>query len=710
METKVHVLHLLAVTVVTLVSVSWSASDVDTAVTLRLSQPANLRHTAQSACFEDFCRCHNKTADCSKNYGRLTYVPKLPANIRNLTFSYNNLTKISRDDFFQNVTRITTLDLSDNGLEYISQGAFSDLEDLCTLYLGRNILTYMAISPVFLAKGLSSLYLAYMDLGAIPKTWFFEKPMPPLMTLDLSGNRLQHLSLSVLSSVNTFTALVFKDCRTSSVTSAYFPHLELLDLRSNALFDLPESCRNGTSLFPLLRKIYFSENKFSGFHGEICLPKLEHLILSKNPITVVETDMFNSHRFPSLKMLWLESVVSLTKLEQFAFRGPTLKVLSLMFCGISFSSDVVHPDVFAGIPNLETLQISHNLGTGISEDKFNHLLGSLKNLKRLYIGIFDLFSISIDAFINSSSLTTLKLYGNKISDIPGGIFDSMKNLTVLDLNRNQIQVIRETTFSEATRQQLRSLDVSGNPFMCDCDILWFQNWLVSSPSLFSKHHRSYTCSNMDNMALKSFTMNEQACVFSTQTNKILIACVVLFLFLLLLLSVVFQYRWHIRLMVAFRGHGEIMRRRLMEEHFTYDVFLSCAEEDEDWVLRHLLPHLEGRQGLRACFHKRDFLPGKNILDNIVDSVKSSKKFVLVFSKHFALSRWCQFELDLCLGHVLDNDDALVVILLDDASSRDLTSTMKAVLGTMTYIQWQECPDVRASFWRRLELSLAEIMP
>ncbi|XP_076452636.1 toll-like receptor 2 type-2 [Babylonia areolata] len=312
-------------------------------------------------------------------------------------------------------------------------------------------------------------------------------------------------------------------------------------------------------------------------------------------------------------------------------------------------------------------------------------------------------------FANLTSLTRLSLSGNKISEIPDGIFDFMENLTDLDLNHNQIQVIRETTFSEATRQQLRSLDLSANTLACDCDILWFQSWFVSSPSLFDKSYQNYTCSNMDNMALKSFTMNEQVCVFSTQTNKILIACVVLFLFLLLLLSVVFQYRWHIRLMLAFRGHGEIMRRRLMEEHFTYDVFLSCAEEDEDWVLRHLLPHLEGKRGLRVCFHKRDFLPGKNILDNIVDSVKSSKKFVLVFSKHFALSRWCLFELDLCLGHVLDNDDALVVILLDDASSRDLTSTMKAVLGTMTYIQWQECPDVRASFWRRLELSLAEIM-
>ena len=147
----------------------------------------------------------------------------------------------------------------------------------------------------------------------------------------------------------------------------------------------------------------------------------------------------------------------------------------------------------------------------------------------------------------------------------------------------------------------------------------------------------------------------------------------------------------------------------MEENFTYDVFVSSAEEDEAWVLEELLPMLEGRLALRVCFHKRDFVPGKNILNNIVDSMKSSKKFLMIFSKDFAASRWCQFELDLCLGQVFDNDDDLIVTCLDDVASRDVTSTMTAVLRTTTYIQWPQDPGAVASFWNSLEIALHQIL-
>ncbi|XP_076453842.1 toll-like receptor 4 isoform X2 [Babylonia areolata] len=686
-------------------------SSGNTAVTLPLRKPTHRGVQNAQGCVEDVCRCTRTRADCSRNYGRLTYVPRLPDSIRTLIFSFNNLTKILRDDFFQNGTRLVSLHLENNGLEYISHGAFRPLTRLEALYLGHNALTYPAIRPVFSANRLSILHLTYMDLGPLPDNWFLEKPAPPIQNLNLSGNQLlQHLNLSVLSRLQKLRYLSVQDSRIFSVTSAYMPKLLTLNLQSNALFDLPESCGNGTGLFPSLQRISLGRNTFSGFHGKICLPRLEFLDLSSNPITVVKTDMFNSHRFPSLKKLRLDAVMSFSMLDQFAFRGPTLRSLSLQFCRIIFRKSVIHPDAFAGIPNLNHLQISHNLGRGIPEEKFNRLFGSLTNLTNLSMDRFELLFISKNMFVNLTSLETLHLYGNRISEIPDGIFDSLENLKYLCLSHNQIQVILETTFSAATRKQLRHLDINDNPLVCDCDNLWFQSWFASSPALFAKHYRDYHCKNMNNMPLISFTMNKQACVLSPQTSKVLIACVAFFLFVLLLASVVFQYRWHIRLMLAFRGHSEIMRRRLMEEHFTYDVFLSCAEEDEDWVLQHLLPHLESGQGLRACFHKRDFLPGKNILDNIVDSVKSSKKFVLVFSQHFALSRWCQFELDLCLGHALDNDDALVVILLEDASSRDLTSTMTAVLTTTTYVQWQECPDMRSSFWRRLGLSLAELRP
>ena len=101
--------------------------------------------------------------------------------------------------------------------------------------------------------------------------------------------------------------------------------------------------------------------------------------------------------------------------------------------------------------------------------------------------------------------------------------------------------------------------------------------------------------------------------------------------------------------------------------------------------------------------------GYYIVDNIVSSVKSSRKILMLFSKNFARSQWCQFELALCLQHVIDNDDALVVVCLGDMMARDLTLSMMAVFNTMTYIQWQDESEARASFWGRLRLSLSELI-
>nr|KAG5691248.1 hypothetical protein BaRGS_015216 [Batillaria attramentaria] len=131
---------------------------------------------------------------------------------------------------------------------------------------------------------------------------------------------------------------------------------------------------------------------------------------------------------------------------------------------------------------------------------------------------------------------------------------------------------------------------------------------------------------------------------------------------------------------------------LQEHDFQYDVFVSYASEDEHWVFQHLMPELEGRLGLRMCLHKRDFIPGKHIVDNIVHCVESSKKVMMLFSADFARSPWCQFELTLCLTHVMENDDALLVVHLYDVASRDMTSAMMAVMKTTTYIEWRRLQE------------------
>ena len=659
-------------------------------------------------CYKHYCTCSTNTADCSRNFGRLTFLPVLPKTVKNVIFSHNNLTTIQHDDFFGNVSMIRCLDLRYNGLEFISEGAFRVFARLRTLFLDHNRLSYDALTPVFDTKGLFNLYIGHMGLGPIPSGYFAGRSIHFLARLDISGNNLQHLNLSELEPLTGLLGLTALEGLITQVTTALLPRLVFLNLAFNALHDLPDSCgSNGSSLFPMLMGLHIERNKVFDFRKQICFPKLVKLELNSNYIVTVKTDMFSGTQFPSLKQLSLDSN-DIKKIEAFAFRNPALESLSLRYCNLHFSV-AANPDSFTGVRNLQFLQAGNNFAADLSEQTFHQLFGPLKSLQILYLHSCGILSVSRTMFANTTGLTDLYLYDNKLTTIPGGAFDSLNNLAKLSLSDNQILAVHEETFSPATRSRLHHLYLDGNPFVCDCDLRWFQGWFTSSPSLFRNTFGNYSCANIPDTPLKNFRQVEQACLLSRETSTAIIGSMVSVLIILTIASVTYQHRWHIRLMLAFRGHGEIMTRRLQEENFTYDVFVSSAEEDEAWVIEELLPTLEGRLALRVCFHKRDFVPGKNILNNIVDSVKGSKKFLMVFSKDFAASRWCQFELDLCLGHVFDNDDDLIVTCLDDVASRDVTSTMTAVLRTTTYIQWPRDPDSAASFWNRLERALHQIL-
>nr|KAG5707033.1 hypothetical protein BaRGS_019638 [Batillaria attramentaria]KAG5707034.1 hypothetical protein BaRGS_019639 [Batillaria attramentaria] len=144
---------------------------------------------------------------------------------------------------------------------------------------------------------------------------------------------------------------------------------------------------------------------------------------------------------------------------------------------------------------------------------------------------------------------------------------------------------------------------------------------------------------------------------------------------------------------------------MRREDFQYDVFVSYASEDEGFLNEHLIPQLEGRLGLKLCLHERDFHPGKEIMANITDNLEVSRRAMLIFSTEFARSRWCQFELTLCMTHVMDNADVMLVVCLGELPNVELTTNMEAVLRTSTYLQWSNDPHAMARFWRRLESAL-----
>ena len=350
----------------------------------------------------------------------------------------------------------------------------------------------------------------------------------------------------------------------------------------------------------------------------------------------------------------------------------------------------------------------------VDDDRFVELFGRLRLLTTLSLRDCHMEELSIRIFASFSNLSVFCLSGNRIPSVPNGAFDLLPKLHSLDLSGNQIKTVGEKTFSESIRQRLSSLYLGNNTFVCSCDILWFKQWLIWNTSIFysdKSSHGSYECRNIRGTNIEEFSMTKQSCIFSRETNTQIIFISSFLILGLITATLVIRYRWHIRPMLhcAFRSRGHNRRLRLQSDNFDYDVFVSYASEDQQWVRQHLMPELEGRLGLRLCVHERDFIPGKNIVDNIADCVESSKKILMVFSKDFVSSQWCQFELTYCLHHVMDYDDALVIVCLDDVTSRDMTTAMMAVLKTTTYIQWAELDEAVESFWGRLHLALHEVM-
>lgn len=84
---------------------------------------------------------------------------------------------------------------------------------------------------------------------------------------------------------------------------------------------------------------------------------------------------------------------------------------------------------------------------------------------------------------------------------------------------------------------------------------------------------------------------------------------------------------------------------LESENYDCDAFIIFRGDDLKWVEKRLLPLLEGKHKLRCRIHHRDFRAGGIIYDLISESVYKSYKNVVVFSRKFLNSQFCEYELN-----------------------------------------------------------------
>ncbi|XP_060579148.1 toll-like receptor 4 [Ruditapes philippinarum] len=308
-------------------------------------------------------------------------------------------------------------------------------------------------------------------------------------------------------------------------------------------------------------------------------------------------------------------------------------------------------------------------------------------------------------------LSRIDLRSNMISKLSSETFNDKKSLRYLNLRFNQLGHIDSTVLPISLLNKLHHLDISKNPFVCDCNLEWFIAWLQSTHKhgTILRYTIDYICNLPKEKTRKrlsdvSFTYRE-CHPWNTWLWVAIIAspCVIV---ICIIIIVVYRNRSNIKYYIY------LMRKRrnyqLIEGNdFVYDAFVGYESVDSAWVSRRLLPVLEEEIGLKLCIHERDFQLGVFINDNIVTNMDKSRKVILVLTNAFARSGWCMFELKIAHSNQIEEETELVVILLEKIDGRNMNHALKCLFDSTTYIEWTEGLVGQDLFWEQLKTVLVK---
>uniref|UniRef100_A0AAG5DQL6 LRRCT domain-containing protein n=1 Tax=Anopheles atroparvus TaxID=41427 RepID=A0AAG5DQL6_ANOAO len=371
------------------------------------------------------CQCDDDTLVVTCGEGQLDVLPiVLNPSIQRLVIKNNKIKTI--DSSMQFYAELTFLDLSYNHLFNIPQHTFKYQKKLTELHLNHN------------------------KVGSVSNITFVG--LVSLTILNLRGNFLDELTEGVFSVVPKLEELNLGQNRIAKIDPKAFAgltNLKVLYLDDNTISTVPSP-----ALVPLksLAELYLGLNSFSSIPKEAfaMLSGLSRLDLKGAALVNVTRDSF--HGLERLRTLDLSDnrlnhiptteLAPLDRLEQLALGQNDF--------------DSIPPGAFAGLSNLRLLDIS----------------GSLR-LNRIESGAFEA----------NANLEEIVIASNKaLTDIQEGALSGLPHLRRIVLKDNALTTLTDGMLSW---NELVELDLSENPILCDCQILWLRNLLVSKSNASS---------------------------------------------------------------------------------------------------------------------------------------------------------------------------------------------------------------------------------
>lgn len=218
-----------------------------------------------------------------------------------------------------------------------------------------------------------------------------------------------------------------------------------------------------------------------------------------------------------------------------------------------------HPRVFSNFINLESLHLTNafadNTSAELSEDLHDIFMNSnLTKLQKLHLEQNEISHFQDrKVFCDLPSLRDLHLGDNLLKEINFNV-TCMKNLRFLDFERNKFDnvKVKDMALLDALerrpgRTDLLVVDFGLNPFVCDCNIVPFQKWLLHT-LVTVRNKESLMCSQSNDRIIdleapvcdvKALPTVEE--VASATHTAILVFLLIVLSFILLALLVVLAY-------------------------------------------------------------------------------------------------------------------------------------------------------------------------
>ena len=378
---------------------------------------------------------------------------------------------------------------------------------------------------------------------------------------------------------------------------------------------------------------------------------------------------------------------------------------------------------------VESLILSDNqLGKQMGE-RGDKIFKIFRNLTKLDLTSNNILTLPPSTFENLSKLEYLNLSKNSLLNIEFKI-SHMKKLELLDLSENllsQLNAELQNDIDEVkSHSQNFTINMWRNPFQCSCETRSFLRWMYNKRSMFDRFD-NYTCTyggeieNFKNMAQLLQTIDPDC-----SSNLIIKVTVSLFALMVIVIAMsicVHRHKWSV---LKFFLLEYITNRKLYrefeesEEEYEYDAFVSFHSEDQDWVWNELQENLgrteenlvtDSQTRFRLCIHERDFVPGELIEENILRSIESSRKTIVVLSRNILKSAWCEFELQIARKECIERGRDLIIAFMLEPLPDDINifRSVERLIRKKTYIEWPTEPSERILFWESNEICIDKLM-